>query len=266
MVADLVRQVGGDRVHVEAIMGEGVDPHTFKASPADVSQLHSADIAFYSGLHLEGKLGDVLAHLSRRKPVIAVAESIPRDRMLSDGPDAHDPHIWFDVSLWSMALDAVLTELERFDPASAGVYRDNAARYRSQLAQLHQECIDQIASIPKERRVLITAHDAFRYFGRAYAIEVKAIQGISTETEAGLKEVNDLVAFISDRKIRAVFVESSVNKRNVQSLVEGCQSRGHAVEIGGELFSDAMGPAGTPEGAYLGMVRHNVSTIVNALK
>ncbi len=266
MVADLVKRVGGPHVKVGQLMGAGVDPHTYKAAPADMSQLDQAEIIFYSGLHLEGKMGDVFVRLARKKPTHPVSERIPESLVMDVGEGHFDPHIWFDVSLWSEAVQVVADALAEFDPTRAADYRKNAEAYRAELAQLHDECKRELAMIPKERRVLVTAHDAFRYFGRAYDIEVKAIQGISTETEAAVKEINELVDLIVERKIKAVFVESSVSPRNVQALVEGCKNRGHDVVVGGELFSDAMGKDGTPEGTYPGMVRHNVKTIVNALK
>ncbi|HEV3021667.1 MAG TPA: zinc ABC transporter substrate-binding protein, partial [Pirellulales bacterium] len=180
--------------------------------------------------------------------------------------DRHDPHVWFDVALWSEALGGVERTLAAFDPAHAADYHDAAERYRHELTELDEYCRRELGTIPAERRVLVTAHDAFHYFGRAYDLEVKAIQGVSTQSEAGLKEINDLVTFIVRRGIKAVFVESSVSERNVLALVEGCRARGHQVVIGGELFSDAMGKPGTTEGTYVGMVRHNVDLIVRALK
>jgi manganese/zinc/iron transport system substrate-binding protein len=267
MVADLVKHVGGSHVNVGQLMGEGVDPHLYKPSPGDMSRLEQADIVFYSGLHLEGKMGDVFVRLARRgKPTYAVSERLEENKILKEGEGSHDPHVWFDVSLWREGAQVVADALVEYDPSRAVDYRKNADSYRATLKQLHEECKQQIGSIPPERRVLVTAHDAFRYFGQAYGIEVKAIQGISTDTEAGVKEINSLVDFLVQRKIKAVFVETSVSERNVQALVEGCKARGHEVAIGGELFSDAMGKEGTPEGSYVGMVQHNVRTIVNALK
>jgi manganese/zinc/iron transport system substrate-binding protein len=266
MVADVVRQVGGDYLQVSQLMGAGVDPHLYKASTADIDQLAAADIIFYSGLHLEGKMGDVFVRMARRKPTFAITEGVPEQRVLEVGDGHFDPHLWFDVSLWSETIGVVEAALTQLDPPHAADYEQNAKRYRDELAALHEECKERIAAIPEERRVLVTAHDAFNYFGRAYDMQVRAIQGISTESEAGVKEINDLVSFITERKIKAVFVESSVSDRNIKALVEGCQAQGHEVRIGGELFSDAMGSPGTPEGAYVGMVRHNVETIVEALE
>ncbi len=266
MVADIATNVGGKHVAVTSLMGDGVDPHLYKASPSDVSQLSKADIIFYSGLHLEGKLAELLDRMGRTKPTVGVAEKIAKDKVLTDENGAQDPHVWFDVSLWSEAAAAAADALARFDPPHADEYRANAAAYSGQLAQLHQYAQDQLATVSSERRVLVTAHDAFRYFGRAYGVEVRGIQGISTDSEAGVKQVKELVDFLVQRKIKAVFVETSVSDQNIRSLLEGCSVRGHPVVIGGSLFSDAMGQANTPEGTYEGMVRHNVDTIVNALK
>jgi manganese/zinc/iron transport system substrate-binding protein len=266
MVADLAKNIGAGHVEVTSLMGAGVDPHLYKASPADVAALNQADIIFYSGLHLEGKLAELLERLGSRKPTIAVAEGIAPAKILRDEHNAADPHVWFDVSLWSEAAGAVAKALEEFDPKHADDYRQAAKRYQARLAALHQETKTALTAIPAERRVLVTAHDAFHYFGEAYDIEVRAIQGISTDSEAGVRQVKALVDFLVERQIKAVFVETSVADENIRSLVEGCQARGHDVKIGGTLFSDAMGDEGTPEGTYEGMVRHNVETIVNALK
>lgn len=266
MVADLVRNIGGKQVVVDQLMGAGIDPHLYKTSTDDIGRLSDAGIIFYSGLHLEGKMGDVFVSLARRKPVFAVTESIPRDEILEVHDGQFDPHLWFDVSLWSQCAEVVSTALSEFDPAHAAEYQQRTTEYRQRLAALHEECQTRLATIPAERRVLVTAHDAFSYFGRAYDMEVRAIQGISTDSEAGVKEINELVNFLAQRKIKAVFVETSVSDRNIKALVEGCQAQGHKVIIGGELFSDAMGQPGTPEGTYEGMVRHNVDTIVKALE
>ena len=267
MVADIATNIGGPHVAVTSLMGEGVDPHLYKASPSDVSQLSQANIILYSGLHLEGKLGELLERMGRKKPTVAVAEGIDHDQVLQDeNSSAKDPHVWFDVSLWSQAAHAAADALADFDPPHGDDYRARAKEYRQKLAELHEYAKSQLATVPKESRVLVTAHDAFRYFGRAYDLEVRGIQGISTDSEAGVREVTNLVSYIVDKKIKAVFVETSVADQNIRSLLEGCQARGHTVKIGGTLFSDAMGPANTPEGTYEGMVKHNVDTIVGALK
>lgn len=267
MVADLVANIGGSHVAIQQIMGEGVDPHLYKASPGDVSMLSSAAIIFYNGRNLEGKMGDIFARMTKQKPTVPVGQHI-EDQFILESEGGHpDPHLWFDVSLWSKAAGAVRDALKLYDPSNAAEYQKNADAYMAKLATLHEWVKAEVATIPKEQRVMVTAHDAFRYFGRAYDIEVKGIQGISTEDEASVKAINDLVQFLANRKIKAVFVESSVSEKNLKALIEGAdKGRGHKVEIGGELFSDAMGKAGTPEGTYEGMIRHNVNTIVKALK
>lgn len=267
MVADAVSRVGGDHVQVTALMGPGVDPHLYKASQGDISRLGGADIIFYNGLMLEGKMVEILEKIGRSRPVVAVAEAIPRER-LREPPEfkGHpDPHVWFDVSLWIHAVREVERALGDLDPEHAEEYRRNAAAYAAELEELHGWCREQMARIPKDRRLLVTAHDAFGYFGEAYDIEVMGLQGISTVAEYGLNDIARLVDVIVRRGVKAVFVESSVPRRSIEAVQHGCRARGHAVAIGGQLFSDAMGEAGTPEGTYLGMVRHNVNTIVKAL-
>ena len=266
MVADLARYVGGGHVEVMQLMGEGIDPHLYRATPKDVSAMSAADLILYSGIHLEGKLADIFERMSNRKPTFAVTQLIPGNQLLAVADGLYDPHLWFDVALWSEGIGLVETVLCQFDPPHADEYKQNAESYRQELAALDEHCRTQLALIPEAQRVMVTAHDAFHYFGNAYGIEVQAIQGISTESEAGVKRINDLVDFIVDRNIKAVFVETSVANANIESLIEGCAARGHTVVIGGELFSDAMGKPGTPEGTYIGMIRHNVDTLTAALR
>ncbi len=266
MVADVVKAVGGPRVEVTTLMGPGVDPHLYKASTGDILQLDRAQLVFYSGIHLEGKLTQVLEKLAARKPTVAVASAIPTDRLLHAEEGAHDPHVWFDAALWSKTAPLVAQTLAEYDPAHAADYEARAKQYVERLEQLDAWCKEHVATIPPERRVLVTAHDAFGYFGHAYDLEVRSVQGLSTESEAGVRRINELVDFIVSRGVKAVFIETTLNERNVLALVEGCAARGQQVKIGGELFSDAMGAAGTPEGTYEGMVRHNVHTIVQALR
>ena len=266
MVAELVRNVGERHVEVSALMGAGVDPHLYKASPGDMSKLNSADMICYSGWHLEGKMTQVFTSLSRRKPVVAAAEAVHEEQVLGAKEGTPDPHLWFDVSLWREAAGGVRDALQAFDPPHAAEYQANCERYQSRLTALHEETQRRLQVIPPEQRVLVTAHDAFRYFGRAYQVEVRGIQGISTDSEAGVKQVNQLVDFLVERKIKAVFVETSVSDQNIRSLLEGCAARNHQVQIGGSLYSDAMGDSGSPEGTYEGMIRHNVTAIVKALQ
>lgn len=265
MVADLVKNIAGDRAEVTHLMGAGVDPHMYKSSPLDIAKLSAADVVFYSGLHLEGKMTELFEQLATTKPVVPVAEKITETDLLHDG-STHDPHVWFDVALWRQAAGQILSTLCQFDSAEAKHYEQRFTAYMAKLHELDKFCLDELEKIPADRRVLVTAHDAFRYFGKAYGIEVRGIQGVSTDSEAGVKQINELVNFLVQRKIKAIFVETSVSEQNVKSLLEGCKAQSHDVVIGGELFSDAMGEDGTPEGTYEGMIRHNVTTIVKALQ
>jgi len=268
MVADIVSNVGGSHLEVTHLMGPGVDPHLYKASQGDIKRIDEADIVFYSGLHLEGKMVDIFEKMAKKKPVLAITETIPENLLLSDPatPGQHDPHVWFDVSLWMKAAENVRDQLVKIDPEHKSDYEQNAAKYLKELQDLHEYAKQELATIPKEQRVLVTAHDAFSYFGKAYDVEVKGLQGISTASEYGLQDVQQLVDMLVERKIKAVFVESSVPKRSIEAVVQGAKAKNHTVIIGGELFSDAMGAPGTPEGTYIGMVKHNVDTIVKALK
>ena len=268
MIADVVKNLGKDSVTVQALMGPGVDPHLYKATQGDLGRLQAADIIFYNGLHLEGKMGEVFEKLERIKNVIPVADRVAPSSLLADPiyQEAYDPHIWFDVSLWMTTVEVVLEALIATDQENTGYYTENATLFRNQLGELDAWVRQQIATIPKEKRIMITAHDAFNYLGQAYDIEVRGLQGISTLSEFGLKDRVDLVNFIVEKGIKAVFVETSVSEKNIKAIVEGCRQKGHEVVIGGNLFSDAMGAEGTPEGTYIGMVRSNVNTIVNSLK
>ncbi|MGL6280748.1 MAG: metal ABC transporter solute-binding protein, Zn/Mn family [Gaiella sp.] len=267
MLTDVVENVGGDRVRVEGLMGPGVDPHLYKASEGDVRRLERADAIFFVGLHLEAKMADVLERIGERRLSRACGEGIDESALRKpaafDGQ--FDPHVWFDVALWRGCVEEVRDRLAESDPAHAALYRANAARYLAELTALDAEVRRTTATVPKRQRVLVTAHDAFGYFGRAYGFEVLGLQGISTAAEAGAKDVDALAAFIAARRIPAIFVESSVAPRTIEAVQQAVQARGFDVAIGGKLYADAMGSAGTPEGTYVGMVRHNVRTIVTAL-
>jgi manganese/zinc/iron transport system substrate-binding protein len=268
MVADVVRQVAGERAQVTGLMGEGVDPHLYKPTRSDIRRLSDADVVFYSGLLLEGRMTDTFAQVARRgKPVYAVTEAIDQS-YLREPPEFaghYDPHVWMDVSAWIQCARFVAKALGEFDPPHAAEYKANADAYCDELTQLDEYVRKVIASIPEPQRVLVTAHDAFGYFGRAYDIEVRSVQGISTDSEAGVADVNQLVRFIVERKLPAIFVESSVPSRNLQAVIEGAEQQGVEVAIGGELYSDAMGPEGTYEGTYIGMIDHNATIIARAL-
>ena len=267
MVADLVRNVGGVHVDVKQLIGSGTDPHLYKPTRDDVQSILAADIVFYSGLMLEGKMGDTLQRTAQRKPVYAVAEGIDKSMLLEpiDAKGEFDPHVWNDVQTWSMGIDVVQQAFSKIDPQHAAEYLANAATYRKQLAALHDYGVKSLATIPEANRILVTSHDAFNYFGSAYNLEVLGVQGLSTESEAGLQRINELVDLLVEKSVRAVFVESSVPSKNIQALVNGAASRGHTVRIGGELFSDAMGPADTYEGTYIGMMDHNFTRVAVAL-
>lgn len=248
-------------------MGPGVDPHLYRATENDVMRLRDADIVFYNGLHLESKMGEILEKLSGEKQTVPVAEGIQKSKLLSpkEYEGLYDPHVWFDVQLWMEAAKAVEAALVALDPTHRSVYETQARTYLAELKRLDEDVRALANSIPKSKRVLVTAHDAFNYFATAYGFEVRGLQGLSTQAEAGIEDVRQLAAFISQRQIPAIFVESSVPKRNIEAVQKAVQAKGWETRIGGELFSDAMGDAGTEEGTYIGMVRHNIHTIVAAL-
>ena len=267
MITDLVKTIGGDRVEVIGLMGPGVDPHYYKASQGDIQKLGSADVIFFNGLFLEGKMEEIFEKMARKKKVVAVSQNVSQDKLRKppefDGN--YDPHIWFDVSLWQTTIDVVISTLSAIDPEGADYYAPNGKAYFAQLDSLHQWVKQQIATIPKAHRVLVTAHDAFGYFGLAYDIEVVGLQGISTVAEYGVNDVSRIVDLVVSRNVKAIFVESSVPQRSINAVREGCRARGFEVIIGGTLYSDAMGAAGSGADYYIGMVQSNVNTIVSAL-
>ncbi len=267
MITDIVENVGGERVDVIGLMGPGIDPHLYKASESDVSKLTNADVIFYNGLHLEAQMGEVFEQMSGQSRTVAVSERIDESLIIASDQyeGAPDPHVWFNVEFWMQAVEVVRDTLVDMDPGSAELYRQNAEAYLQELEELHAYVQEQAQRVPEEQRVLITAHDAFRYFGIAYGFEVRGLQGISTESEAGTADVQALVDFIVERQIKAIFIESSVPERNIEAVQAAVQDRGHEVNIGGELYSDAMGSPGTEADTYIGMVRHNIDTIVSAL-
>jgi manganese/zinc/iron transport system substrate-binding protein len=268
MIADIVRNVGGDRVDVTALMGPGTDPHYYKATAGDIQTLTGADVIFYNGLELEGRMTETFEKLAATgRKTVAVAGGVPTEKLRQprEFQGRYDPHVWFDAKLWQHPVRAVEKTLSEMDPASATLYERNAAEYLAELEKLDAYARAQIAKLPEAQRILITAHDAFGYFGRAYGIEVRGLQGTSTTSEAGARDVQDLAKLIAERKVKAIFVESSVPPGTIEAVQKAVQARGWDVKIGGQLFSDAMGDAGTPEGTYVGMVRHNIDTIVAAL-
>ena len=267
MITDIAERVGGDRVRVHGLMGPGVDPHLYKASAGDIRRLASADLILYNGLHLEAAMADLLEQMDGRTRTRAVTADIDPSRLLrpAEFEGAYDPHVWSDVSLWMVAVETVADVLAEMDPEGEEDFRVNADLLLEELEELGRWIQAQVARVPEDLRVLVTAHDAFNYFGRAYGFEVRGLQGLSTVTEAGAGDVQDLAGFIVRREIPALFVESSIPTRNVEAVQAAVRARGFEVAMGGTLFSDAMGDAGTPEGTYAGMIRHNVRTIVEAL-
>lgn len=268
IVGDVARQVVGDAGAVVTLMGPGVDPHLYHPTHGDMRRLSQADIIFYNGLHLEGKMGDILVRMARSLPTYAVTEYMGPDDLLETESFAglYDPHVWMDVKLWIKAVERVRDALAEVDPQRAALYQRRAQAYIEELERLHGWVHQQVASLPPERRVLVTAHDAFAYFGRAYQVEVVGLQGISTDTEVGLADISRMVSLLVERQIPAVFVETSVSTRGMEAVMQGAAARGHHVRLGGELYSDALGAPDTPQGTYVGMIRHNVTTIVEALR
>ncbi len=267
-ITDLAHRIGGDRVRVTGLMGPGVDPHMYKASAGDVKTLAEADLVLYGGLELEGKMGDVFERLGEYRATLAVTRDIPRERLLAEPryPDRYDPHVWFDPELWGHAARTTATAFARLDPAHAREYRRNAGAYVRELRALDAYARRRLAEIPERSRVLVTSHDAFRYLGRRYGLEVVAIQGVSTATEATTADVERVAGVIAGRGVRSVFVESSVPPQTIEAVLASASRQGQDAQIGRELFSDAAGAEGTPEGTYLGMVRHNVDAIAEGLR
>jgi manganese/zinc/iron transport system substrate-binding protein len=266
-LADIAAAVGGERIAVESLLGPGVDPHLYKPTRSDIVRLIKADLVLANGLHLEAQFDETFEQISRRRPVVKIGERLPEGRLIATAAFAgrFDPHIWMDPDLWAGAVDAVRDVLIERDPEGRAVYEAGSKTYLEEIGRFAAYAKKATASVPASARILVTAHDAFGYFGRAFGFEVVGIQGLSTESEAGLKRIEDIITFLADRKIGAVFVESSVPQANIRALVEGAKARGHELKIGGELFSDALGAPGTYEGTWLGMLDHNVTAIARAL-
>ncbi|MFC5194097.1 metal ABC transporter solute-binding protein, Zn/Mn family [Bizionia hallyeonensis] len=269
MITDLVQNIGGNYIDVEGLMGSGVDPHLYKASEGDVNKIAHADVIFYGGLHLEGKLVEVFEKMgSQNINTIAVSNAVDKKTLIGSEYFAsnYDPHIWFDVTNWELITQFVVEKLSEANPEHQAAFEKNGADYLEKLKALNEEIKSVISTLPEDKRILVTAHDAFNYFGQAYGFEVVGLQGLSTATEAGVQDVQNLATFIIDKQVKAIFVESSVPKRTIEALQAAVQSKGFDVQIGGTLYSDALGNAGTKEGTYIGMFTYNVNTIVNALK
>lgn len=267
-IADAVKEIAGDRVIVKSLMGPGVDPHLYKATQGDLQTLEEADIIFYNGLELEGKMSDIFEKMKEEKTVHAIGDAIPENQILRNElhPELSDPHIWFDIEVWQQAVKEVTKTLVAEIPDNQDEFIKNEEVYFQKLNDLSKWADLRISEIPKEQRVLVTAHDAFNYFGRSHGMEVRGLQGLSTDSEYGLKDIQNIVDFLVDQNIKAVFIESSVSDKAMKAVIEGAKEKGHSIQIGGELFSDAMGAEGTEEGTYIGMYKHNVNTIVDSLK
>lgn len=267
MIGDVASRIGGECADVTAIMGSGVDPHVYQASARDVSTFQRAEIILYGGYFLEGQLGEVLDGFSRRKPTVAVSEAAVSPGELINTDDAYgvDPHVWMDVSLWAKTVPIIANSLADLRPECAEQFEANSNSYLAELAALHEWVGEAIATVPEERRILVTAHDAFSYYGRAYGIEVAGIQGISTESEAGVADIRAMARLVAERQVPAVFIESTINPRTIQAVVNAAQQRGHRVDIGSQLYSDALGERGTAGGTYIGMIFENTSNIVSDL-
>ncbi len=267
-VADAVKNIGGEHVEVKSLMGPGVDPHLYKATQGDIQLLEDADMIFYNGLELEGKMSEIFEKMKKDKTVVAIGNALPEDQLLEDPdyPGQFDPHIWFDIQLWKQASEEITKTLISEIKNHEEYFQNNEAAYFQELDNLKEWTQDRMSEIPENQRVLVTAHDAFNYFGNSNGLEVRGLQGLSTESEYGIKDIQNVVDFLVDQNIKAVFIESSVSDKAMNSVIEGAKEKGHSIKIGGELYSDAMGPEGTEEGTYIGMYKHNVNTIVDSLK
>ena len=269
MITDLVKNIGGDKIDVKGLMGAGVDPHLYKASEGDVSKLFNADVIIYNGIHLEGKLEEVFEKMRHQnKKTIAVSDAIDKNTLIESEFFAsnYDPHIWFDITNWEIITQYLMVELSKLDSKNAMFYKEKGDAYLKKLAALKITITEMINPLPIEKRILVTAHDAFNYFGKAFQFNVVGLQGLSTATEAGVKDVQKMATFIMEQNVKSIFIESSVPKRTVEALQEAVKSKGHQIEIGGTLFSDALGDFGTVEGTYIGMYKHNVKTIISSLQ
>lgn len=269
MITDLVKNIGGNKIDVQGLMGVGVDPHLYKASEGDVSKLFNADVIVYNGLHLEGKLEDVFEKMRQQnKKTIAVSDAIDKNTLIGSEYFAsnYDPHIWFDITNWEIITQYIIDKFCELDADNSETYKTNGANYLKKLASLKTVITEEVNSLPLEKRILVTAHDAFNYFGKEFQFNVVGLQGLSTATEAGVKDVQRLASFIEEKNVNAIFVESSVPKRTVEALQEAVRAKGKEVAIGGTLYSDALGSIGTMEATYIGMYKHNVKIIVSSLK
>jgi len=267
-VADAIKEIAGEHLTVTTLMGPGVDPHLYKATQSDLTTLDEAEVIFYNGLHLEGQLQDIFDQMAEDKTVVAVGEQLEKSRLLADEEDSalYDPHIWFDIDLWKDAVTVIGDSLVEEYPEFKEDFEANEETYLKELEDLKAYAEERVKEVPASQRILVTAHDAFNYFGESQGFEVRGLQGLSTDAEYGVKDVQNMVDYLVSNKIKAIFVESSVSDKAMKAVIEGAKEKGHEIVIGGELFSDAMGAEGTEEGTYVGMYKHNIDSIVDALK
>ena len=268
MLADLVREIGGEHVRVEYLMGPGVDPHLYQATAGDINRMSRADLVVFNGLDLEGKMGQVFANLEKTRPILEITKYMNEENFIleEDDDDHFDPHVWFDVSLWMEVAEIVRDKLIEIDAENEASYRENFEAYLVELEALDAYVRERVEELPEEKRILVTAHDAFGYFGEAYGFIVKAIQGISTEDEAGISDINKLAEFIVEHQVKAIFIETSIPENSILALQAAVRARGFDVVIGGELYSDSLGSKGTEQETYIGTFKHNIDTIIDALK
>lgn len=267
IIANSIHEIVGDKANVESLMGANVDPHGYKASPSDIQKLQNADIIIHNGLHLEGKMADIFKKMSNQKTVLAVADGMDENAYRRiDEDNAYDPHVWFDVKLWSTGIEYIGKEIVKFDTLNSSFYQKNITEFTKKLTNLDLQIKENLLKIPESQRVLITTHDAFGYFGKAYNIQIKPLQGISTLSDIGLQDATNLSNFIIHNKIKCVFIESSTSHKSLQSIVDACKEKGFPVKIGGILYADALGEKNTKEGTYIGMIEANIITIIEGLK
>ena len=268
MLYDAVINIGKDKIYADAIMGPGVDPHLYKASIGDLKKIRASDIVVYNGLFLEGKMSKILKKLGKEKAVLAAGDSIPKENLINSTvyKNSYDPHIWFDINNWKYAVKAINHILQKKDTVNASFYSKNTENYLNKLTELHLYIHNRIKEIPKSKRILVTSHDAFSYFGKAYNIRVEGLQGVSTVSDIGLKDIANMIDLIIENEIKSVFTETSVSKKSINALIVGCREKGYNLKLGGKLYSDAMGNFGTQEGTYIGMFTKNIDIITEALK
>lgn len=268
IIEDGLKQIVGDSAEVSALMGPGTDPHLYKPTPFDVELLEDADVIVCNGLHLEGKMSEMLQKYGQTKPVIAVSDGIDENQLIQsvDGADSHDPHIWFDPTIWSTGLENVARELGEIEPKNATYFKTNFERYHAEIQKMEDWVEAQFQFLDDGTKVLITSHDAFSYFGKRFGIEVRGIQGISTLSEVGLKDISEMVDFVIERNIPAIFVETSTSNKTAQAIIDGTKEKGYELQMKGPLYSDALGEPDAPAGSYIGMVKTNVQMIVEGLK